>query len=123
YSPLRGFMGRADYERVLADMRLSDDTLWPIPITLPVGAATAELLREGEAVALHAANGQLVGLLELRERYHYDPEREAQQVYRTTDSAHPGVARLYRQGTVLLGGDVWLLESPTSLFPALAFTP
>jgi sulfate adenylyltransferase len=123
YSPLRGFMGHADYEQVVDDMRLADGTLWPIPITLPVSELHAETLREGEMVALCSPGGQIVGLLELHERYHYDAEHEAQQVYGTTDPAHPGVARLYRQAPVLLAGDVWLLESPTGLFPALAFTP
>src|SRR6185369_5197181 len=54
YSPLRGFMGRADYQRVLDEMRLADDTLWPIPITLPVTEAVADSLHEGDIVALHA---------------------------------------------------------------------
>lgn len=123
YSPLRGFMGRADYERVLAEMRLTDGTMWPIPITLPVTAAEAETLKEGAAVALASPNGSLVGLLELRERYTYDPHYEAIQVYQTDDAAHPGVARLYAQGPVLLAGDIWLLERPETLFPDLALTP
>jgi sulfate adenylyltransferase len=123
YSPLYGFLLRADYERVVGEMRLADGTLWPIPITLAVSEAEAEPLREGELVALHAPAGQLVGVLDLRERYHYDALREAEHVYRTTDTAHPGVARLLRQGPVLLGGEVWLLETPSSLFPNLAYTP
>jgi sulfate adenylyltransferase len=123
YSPLYGFLLSADYQRVVAEMRLADGTLWPIPITLAASEAEAEALREGQLVALHAPTGQLVGVLDLRERYHYDAEREAQQVYRTTDPAHPGVARLLRQEPVLLGGEVWLLERPTILFPNLAYTP
>lgn len=123
YSPLRGFMGNADYTRVVAEMRLADGTLWPIPITLAVTEGEAETLRAGEAVALHAPDGDLVGLLELRERYYYDPRHEAQQVYRTDDAAHPGVARLYAQGPVLLAGDVWLLAPPAGQFPELALTP
>jgi sulfate adenylyltransferase len=123
YSPLYGFLLSADYQRVVADMRLADGTLWPIPITLAVSEAEAETLREGQVVALHAPAGQLVGVLDLRERYYYDAQREAEQVYRTTDATHPGVARLLRQGPVLLGGEVWLLEPPTNLFPNLAYTP
>jgi sulfate adenylyltransferase len=123
YSPLYGFLLSADYQRVVDEMRLADGTLWPIPITLAASEAEAEALREGELVALHAPAGQLVGVLDLRERYHYDPIREAQQVYRTADPSHPGVARLLRQGPVLLGGEVWLLEPPASLFPNLAYTP
>jgi sulfate adenylyltransferase len=123
YSPLTGFLGRADYERVVNEMRLAGGTLWSIPITLPVSESRAEMLREGQPVGLNAPDGRLVGLLELRERYTYDPIHEAEQVYRTTAQEHPGVARLYRQGPVLLGGDVWLLEDLAGTFPELAFTP
>jgi sulfate adenylyltransferase len=123
FSPLTGFLGAADYARVVAEMRLSNGIVWSIPITLAVSEAEAEPLRDGEPVALHDQSGQLVGLLELRERFRYDPELEAQQVYRTTDAAHPGVSRLYQQGPVLLGGDIWLFAEAVSRFPRLAFTP
>ncbi|NTU80538.1 MAG: sulfate adenylyltransferase [Chloroflexales bacterium] len=123
FSPLTGFLGRADYERVVAEARLADGTLWPIPITLPVSEAEAAQLREGEPVALYAPDGRLVGLLELGERYAADPAREAAEVYRTTDPAHPGVARLYAQGPVLLGGAIWLINQLVSPFPALRLTP
>jgi sulfate adenylyltransferase len=123
YSPLTGFLGQADYTRVVNEMRLADGTLWSIPITLPVSESRAEMLRDGEPVGLYAPDGRLVGLLELRERYSYDQRHEAELVYRTTAPEHPGVARLYAQGPVLLGGDVWLLEEPASAFPELAFTP
>ena len=123
YSPLYGFLLQADYVRVVSEMRLADGTLWPIPITLSVSEEVAETLCDGQLLALHAPNGQLVGALDLRERYHYDALHEAQQVYRTTDPAHPGVARVLAQPPVLLGGEVWLLESPAGLFPDLAYTP
>lgn len=123
YSPLTGFLGQADYEGVVDEGRLADGTLWPIPITLPVSGDEADSLREGEPVALHAPDGQLVGLLALRERYRADVRREASAVYRTTDAAHPGVARLYTQGDVLLGGDIWLIDLPPSRFPTLHLTP
>ncbi|HJZ46653.1 MAG TPA: sulfate adenylyltransferase [Roseiflexaceae bacterium] len=123
YSPLTGFLGQADYERVVNEMRLADGTLWSIPITLPVSESRAEMLREGQPVGLYAPDGRLVGLLELRERYTYNQIHEAELVYRTTAHEHPGVARLYRQGQVLLGGDVWLLHELDSTFPELAFTP
>src|SRR5436190_682996 len=84
---------------------------------VPVSESRAEVLRDGEPVGLYAPGGRLVGLLELRERYSYDQRHEAEQVYRTTAQEHPGVARLYAQGPVLLGGDVWLLEDPVSAFP------
>jgi sulfate adenylyltransferase len=123
FSPLTGFLGSADYMRVVTEMRLANGIVWSIPITLAVSEDEAEQLRDGEPVALYDEANQLVGLLELSERFRYDPELEAQHVYRTTDAAHPGVARLYRQGPVLLGGDIWLIETLSSRFPKLAFTP
>jgi sulfate adenylyltransferase len=123
YSPLRGFLGSDDYTRVVEEKRLADGTLWPIPVTLPTGAEQAAALKEGEIVALVNAAGELVGLLELRERFHADPRREALHVYGTADEAHPGVARLYGQGTTRLAGEVWLVASPARRFPALHLTP
>ena len=104
YSPLYGFLLEADYRRVVAEMRLADGTLWPVPITLPASDDVAETLCEGQLIALHSPGGQLVGALDLRERYYYDAQHEAQQVYRTTDPAHPGVARVLGQPSALLGG-------------------
>jgi sulfate adenylyltransferase len=123
FSPLTGFLGEADYRRVITEMRLSNGTLWPIPITLAVQDSQAETLRIGEPVGLANATGQLVGVLELAEIYPADPYHEAQHVYRTTDTAHPGVARLYRQGPLLLGGEIWLLEAAPSPFPGYALSP
>jgi ATP sulfurylase len=123
YSPLRGFVGRADYERIVAEGRLANGTLWPIPISLAVSEEQAAGLPDGEPVALVGPGGQPIGLLHLRERFRSDPQREAQQVYGTTDAAHPGVARILRQGPVLLGGDVVLFDPPAPAFPDLALTP
>jgi sulfate adenylyltransferase len=123
FSPLTGFLGRADYERVVGEARLADGSLWPIPITLPLSSAEARALRDGDPVALHAPDGRLVGLLEVSERYEVDPQREAAEVYRTTDVAHPGVARLLAQGTARVAGEVWLLERSAPQFPALHLTP
>ncbi|MGA9348239.1 MAG: sulfate adenylyltransferase [Anaerolineae bacterium] len=111
-SPLTGFMSRADYESVVQDWRLSSDLVWTIPITLPVSREMADNLREGEEVALVDQGQHTLGILKLAERFTYDKEKEAKEVYRTTDVAHPGVARLYAQGEVLLGGEVWLLDWP-----------
>jgi len=112
FSPLTGFMTQADYESVVGDMRLSSGLIWSIPITLPVSREVADNLHEGEAVALVEDSQHILGILKLAEKFTYDKGREAKEVYRTTDEAHPGVARLYAQGEVLLGGEVWLLDRP-----------
>jgi sulfate adenylyltransferase len=124
YSPISGFMGRADYERVVEDMHLANGVAWSIPITLPVSSELAAALREGEEVALLEKSGRILGILELAEKFTHDKTREAERVFRTTDPAHPGVARLYAQGDVLLGGDVYLLNRPQErLFPEFHLDP
>ncbi|HEY8415779.1 MAG TPA: sulfate adenylyltransferase, partial [Thermaerobacter sp.] len=111
-SPLEGFMGRADYECVVKDMRLANGLVWPLPVTLAVSRREAAGLREGAEVVLVDGRGRPVGLMRVTEIFPYDKEREARLVFGTTDDAHPGVARLYRRGNVLLGGPVWYLGRP-----------
>ncbi|NLE77434.1 MAG: sulfate adenylyltransferase, partial [Chloroflexi bacterium] len=124
FSPLTGFMGQADYESVVEKMRLANGVVWTIPITLPVSTEEADRLREGDEIALVAPDGKILGLMELAERFRYDKEREAEMVYRTTETKHPGVARLYAQGDVLLAGDIYLLERPADVeFPEFRHDP
>ncbi len=124
FSPLTGFLGQADYESVVETMHLANGIVWPIPITLAVTSEQAKELREGDELALLETPQHILGLLQLRERYTYDKQREAANVYRTTEDKHPGVARLYAQGDVLLGGDIWLLNRPLEQpFPELRHDP
>lgn len=111
-SPLDGFMGRADYRGVLEEMRLAGGALWTLPITLAVGRAEAERVREGRPVALVAPWREPLGILHLEERYAWDPREEARLVYGTEEVAHPGVADLTARGEVLLAGRVDLIVRP-----------
>ncbi|HXG31426.1 MAG TPA: sulfate adenylyltransferase [Thermodesulfobacteriota bacterium] len=123
-SPNEGFMGREDYESVVQTMRLKNGLPWSIPITLPVSKDEASDLREGEDVSLLDESGNLIAILHLRERFTYDKKREASEVYRTTDEAHPGVSVVYRQGDVLLGGDISLVNRPPDIeFPEYRLDP
>lgn len=125
FSPLTGFMRRADYDRCVAEMHLANGLVWSIPVTLAVGQDVADRIREGQEVAL-CEGDRVLAVMEVAEKYPYDKEREAREVYRTTEEAHPGVARLYRQGDILLGGDVWLVDWPSAVkteFPELRHTP
>lgn len=110
FSPLTGFLGAADYVSVLENMRLADGTVWSLPITLPVEKALAEQIQVGETVALVGEDGVIYGTLQVSEQYQVDKVREAELVYRTTEEAHPGVAKLYQRPDVYLAGDIWLLE-------------
>lgn len=124
FSPLMGFMEQADYQSVVETMRLANGLPWTIPITLSVDEAVAEPLQEGGLVRLDDPQGHFVGVLELTQKYRYDKIREAANVYRTDDEAHPGVQVVYDQGGINLAGPVWLLHrDPHPLFPAYQIDP
>jgi len=123
FSPLNGFMTKEDYDRVIDDMRLSNGLPWTIPVTLPVDDDTAAGLKEGQEVAL-VDGDHLMGLMTIADKFPADKEREAREVYKTTEEAHPGVARLYRQGNWLLGGEIFMLNGPVEVeFPELRHEP
>lgn len=122
-SPLTGFMDKDTYESVVHKMHLPNGLPWTIPVTLPVDAATAGNLTVGSDVALTDESGRIIGLLELSQKYTYDKEAEALNVYRTTEGAHPGVARIYGYGEYYLAGDVWMLVEPQPDYPEIFLTP
>jgi sulfate adenylyltransferase len=124
FSPLTGFMNQQDYDRVVAEMRLANGTVWSIPITLSVSEEVAASLTEGGLVRLDNPEGRFIGVLELSQKYRYDKKQEAINVYRTDDEKHPGVQVVYNQGPVNLAGDVWLLErDPHPYFPTYQIDP
>ncbi len=124
-SPLTGFMAQNDYLQVVKNMHLACGLPWTIPIVLPVTRECADKLKEGQSVALSEGK-RILALMEIAEKFEYDKEQEALQVYKTTEAAHPGVARLYAQGDVLLGGEVWVIDLPSaaaSEFAEFRLTP
>jgi sulfate adenylyltransferase len=123
YSPLGGFMTRADYLSVVDTMHLTNGLPWSIPITLSVSSEQAATIKEGSQIALLNAEGALQGVMTVEEKYGYDKEHEASQVYRTTEEAHPGVTVLYAQGDVLLGGPVRVVDLQPQGFAQYRYTP
>jgi sulfate adenylyltransferase len=124
FSPLIGFMGQADYQRVVDDMRLENGLPWAIPVTLSVTEEEAAALKEGSLVRLDDPSGQFIGVLELTEKYAYDKTHEALQVYRTNDEKHPGVKVVYQQGGINLAGPIWMMERrPHPQFPKYQIDP
>ena len=124
FSPLTGFMERVDYESVVESMYLSNGLPWSIPITLSVAEEVAAPLQEGTLVRLDDPTGRFVGVLELTQKYTYDKQKEAINVYRTDEEKHPGVKVVYAQGNVNLAGSVWLLERDAHpLFPTYQIDP
>jgi len=113
FSPLGGFLGRGDYERVCSDMRLADGTLWPIPVTLDVPEETAALVRPGSTLFLRDPQNVPLAALHVREIWRPDREREAARVYGTTDAKHPAVERLRsRTHPCYVGGPIEGLQLP-----------
>ena len=110
FSPLTTFMGKADYDRVLREMRLADGTLFPLPITLTVDPK--ELPTVGEDLALRNANFDLIAVITLDEVYHWDAEVEAAHAYGTTDSKHPMVSELARWNKVCISGPLKVVNLP-----------
>ena len=125
FSPLTGFMVSEDYESVVEKMRLKNGLVWSLPITLPVSEEEAQDIRVGEEIALADGTGRVLATMIVEDRYSYDKEHEAQQVFGTTNDEHPGVAAVYRQKDVLLGGEVTLLvEDPNPKpFPEYHYRP
>ena len=124
YSPLTGFMTRADYGSVVKDMHLADGLPWSMPITLAVSDDEAGAIAEGNDVALADETGKVLATMQVREKFGYDKTAEAASVYRTEDEKHPGVAAMYAQGDTLLGGPVKVLEVPGhNDFPQYRLTP
>ncbi len=111
FSPLTGFLGKEDYESVVANMRLADNTIWSIPVTLPVSTETAKTLQVGEEIKL-VFNKEVYGVIKVSEWYEPDLDKEALEVYKTQELAHPGVRRLYERGPVYVAGDVTLVKKP-----------
>jgi sulfate adenylyltransferase len=111
YTPLPGFMGEADWRGCCEDMKLADGTFWPIPITVSCTQELGDGIETGEDVALvDGETGDVLGILTVEEKYGIDAEFECSHVFRTTDPAHPGVAKVLGQGPVNLGGPVRTLS-------------
>ena len=113
YSPLDGFLGKGDYERVVTDMRLSSGLLWPIPITLDVSAEFATDLRQGERIALRDQEGVPIATMEVDNIWEPDKDQEAHNVFGTTDETHPGVRYLlHHTNPFYVGGKLQGIDSP-----------
>ncbi len=118
FTPLDGFMGRDDWKGCCENysMPSKQGLFWPIPITLSTSEGVAESIRIGEEVALWDVETQsLMGTMKVTEKYAIDKEYECKQVFRTTDSAHPGVQKVMEQGPVNLAGNLKVVSE--SYFP------
>lgn len=111
FTPLKGFMGKADWKGVCDRYKLADGTFWPIPITLSTTKEVADTIKKGEDVTLvDDETGEVMATMKVNEKYGIDKTHECKQVYRTTDLEHPGVKKVMEQGDVNLAGPVKVLS-------------
>ncbi len=125
FSPLTGFMNRAEYESVCDRMRLANGLLWPIPVTLDVTAEVARRLETGARLALRDPEGEMLAVLHVEDQWELDRESKAQAIYNTVDRAHPGVRYLFeRVNNIAVGGRLEGLRLPAHYdFIELRHTP
>ncbi len=122
FSPLNRFMGKADYTRVLEEMRLADGTLFPIPVTLPVQDSHSVPL--GKDIALRSPQNDLIAIMTVEEVFEWDPSREASLVLGTEDARHPLVAEMASWGRAYISGPLRVLDLPKHYdFSELRRTP
>lgn len=113
FSPLEGFLNKADYDRVVEGMRLTDGTLWPMPLTLDVSETFAKSIDIGSKVALRDLEGVLVTILEVSDIWRPDKTREALYVFGTDDQKHPGVDYLFNKAyPIYIGGRIKGIQPP-----------
>jgi sulfate adenylyltransferase len=117
-SPLTGFMVQADYVPVVEDMHLESGLPWALPVTLSVPERPS-----ADRLALEGSDGDLLAIIDVADVYEADRKNEAAKVFRTTEDAHPGVAQVYAEGSVLVGGPITVFKRPEPGFPALHMDP
>jgi sulfate adenylyltransferase len=110
FSPLDRFMGPADYQRVLTEMRLADGTLFPIPVTLTI--SKEELPTRGEWITLRDSRNYIIAMMRLEEVFRWDPTREARLVLGSTDHRHPLVSEMTRWGDLCISGELRIINLP-----------
>jgi len=118
FTPLSGFMGKEDWKGVCDAYTTGDGLFWPIPITLSTTTEQADRLKEAQAVALiDEESGELMGSMTIEEKYTIDKAYECKEVFKTTDTGHPGVGKVMAQGEVNLAGPLKVFSE--SYYPEL----
>jgi len=113
YSPLDGYLGAADHQRVCSEMRLTDGGFWPIPVILSIPDELADNLAAGDSVALRDGEGVMIAALNVDDCYQRDLDAEVEAIFGTADASHAGVAQyLHRTRRWAVAGRVEALQLP-----------
>jgi len=106
FSPLEGFMTKEDAESVINDIHLKNGLLWSIPIVLPIPEGIFSRLKVGDEVALYDKNDRLIAVMVVEDLFNLDLENYCKNVFKTTDTEHPGVKVVKSAGNNFIGGEI-----------------
>jgi sulfate adenylyltransferase len=123
FSPLEGFMNQNDYQYVLDHMYLESNIAWPFPIVLDVNKEKAESLNKDDRILLLDTDKKPIALMDIEDIYNYSKKDFAERVYGTLDKNHPGVSSVFKMKEKLIGGEIFLINEPKSVFPQLDLKP
>jgi len=123
FSPLEGFLNENNYRYVLEHMYLENNVAWPFPIVLDVPERKANSLNVDDRIILVDSIGNPIALMDIEDIYGYDKKEYAKKVYGTLDRNHPGVDSVFNMKEKLIGGDIFLINEPKSIFPELDLKP
>ncbi len=126
FTPLEGFMGQADWKGSVGDLKLTDGTFWPIPVTMSVNQGKADSIKIGQEVLLvDEETEEMMGTMKVTDKYKIDKTWECKEVFTTDDKDHPGVQMVMAQEAVNLGGicKVWSEGPFPKQYPGLYMRP
>ena len=122
YSPLKGPLTQTDYNAVISDGRLSDDTPWTIPILLDVSEEISPIFGVGDTITL-SCDSENFALLKVSDKYSWEKESYCKNIYKTTDAEHPGVKKINDMKSVLVGGEIEVFNETPGVFPQYRLKP
>ena len=122
YSPLKGPLVRNDFDSVVSNGRLSNDIPWTIPILLDVSEDDSAKFDVGDTITL-SSSGEDFALIKVSEKYGWDKEKYCVNIYKTTDSEHPGVQKTSEMNPVLVGGEIEIFKETPGVFPQYRLKP
>lgn len=123
FSPLEGFMNENNYRYVLEHMYLENNVAWPFPIVLDVPETKRKTFNVDDRILLTDSTNKPIVLMDVEDIYRYDKKEFVQRVYGTTDKSHPGVDAVFNMNEFLVGGEIFLINEPTPIFPELDLKP
>ncbi len=123
FSPLDGFMSKADFESVVEKMQLANGVVWSIPFVLDISDEDAENITVGDQIALVDENKNPIALMNVEDKYGYDKENYATKVFKTNDAEHPGAKMVHDMHDTLICGEIELIDNSKEPFNEFNLDP